>query len=127
MNKFKLILIVLGIAGVGFGGITIKDVFEKLKERRQVIKENKVLKAEVKTFNDSLKLHKEWLAKALIDTKNASELYAVTKGMTASFQGVIAVMRDSVIKINKDRAAIDAKLLECQKNLERAQKKRKFL
>ncbi|MFD2523321.1 hypothetical protein [Emticicia soli] len=127
MNKFKLISIILAIAASVAGTIWVQSTFRKLKENKALLQENKLLKAEKKTLTDSLKLHKEWLAKSLIDTRNATELHAISKGMTASFQSVVSIMRDSVIKINKDRARLDAKVLELQKELQQARKKRKFL
>jgi cell division protein FtsB len=109
------------------GTVWIQSTFNKLKEYKALTQENKALKTEAKTLKDSLQLHKEWLAKSLIDTRNATELYTLTKGMTTSFQSVIAVMRDSVIKINKDRVQLERRVLELQKDLEQARKKRRFL
>ncbi len=124
MNRFRLIMIGISIAGGIAGTIWVQSTFRKLKEYKALTQENKALKTEAKILKDSLLLHKEWLAKSLIDTRNATELYALTKGMTTSFQSVIAVMRDSVIKINKDRVKLDAKVLELQKDLERVKKRR---
>jgi H+/gluconate symporter-like permease len=126
-KSIKNWLYITGIVGVLALGWFVKSLFDKAKERDAFEKENKSLKKEKKTLADSLSLQKEWLAKALIDTKNATELYILTKGMTASFQGVIKVMRDSVIVINRDRATLEVKVLELEKDLERARKKRKFL
>lgn len=123
--KIGGILLILGLAWYGIN--YVQKVFQKAKQYDAINAENATLRHEKKTLTDSLKLHKEWLSKALYETKNATELYILTKGMSVSFQSVIKQMRDSVIAINKDRAAIDAKLLECQKDLERAKKKRKFL
>ncbi|RYU93586.1 hypothetical protein [Emticicia agri] len=127
MNRLSLILTGLALAGGIAATIWVQTTFSKLKERKILVQENKLLKAERKTLQDSLQLHKTWLAKSLIDTKNATELYALTQGMATSFQSVIVVMRDSVIQINKDRATLEAKVLELRKDLERARKKRKFL
>jgi hypothetical protein len=127
MNKLKLIIAGAGIVGVVAATIWVQNTFRKIKERNQFEQQNKALKLEKKALIDSLQLHKEYLAKALIDTKNATELYTLTKGMTASFQGVIKIMRDSVISINHDRAKLEARVLELEKDLVRAKKKRKFL
>lgn len=127
MNRFRLIMIGLSIVGGIAGTVWVQSTFRKLKENKALTQENKAMKAEGKILHDSLQLHKEWLAKSLIDTRNATELYALTKGMTTSFQSVIAIMRDSVIKINKDRARLDAKVLELQKDLEKARRKRRVL
>ena len=127
MNKLKLIIAGIGVVGIVAATIWVQRSLKKIKERDAFEKQNKALTHENKVLTDSLLLHKEWLAKSLIDTRNATELYTLTKGMTASFQGVIKVMRDSVIVINKDRARLEAEVLELQKDLERAKKKRKFL
>jgi hypothetical protein len=120
-------MIGLSIAGGVAGTVWIQGTIRKLKEYKALTEQNKVLKNEAKVMKDSLQLHKEWLAKSLIDTRNATELYTLTKGMTTSFQSVIAIMRDSVIKINKDRVKLETKVLELQKDLERVKKKRKTL
>lgn len=127
MNKLKLIMAGAGIVGVVAATIWVQHTLRQIRERNQFEQQNKALKATNKALEDSLRLHREYLAKALIDTHNATELYTLTKGMTQSFQGVIKVMRDSVIVINKDRAKLEARILELEKNLERAKKKRKFL
>ncbi|RFS16990.1 hypothetical protein [Emticicia sp. C21] len=127
MNKLKLIIAGAGILGIVAATLWLQHAFKKLKERDQFEKQNKALQQTNKVLVDSLQLHKEWLAKALIDTKNATELYTLTKGMTASFQSVIKVMRDSVISINHDRATLEARVLELEKDLVSARKKRKFL
>lgn len=127
MNRFRLIMIGISVAGGIAGTVWVQSTFRKLKEYKALTQENKALKTEAKILKDSLLLHKEWLAKSLIDTRNATELYALTKGMTTSFQSVIAVMRDSVIRINKDRAKLEGQVLELEKDLERARKKRRFL
>ncbi|MBA4851364.1 hypothetical protein [Emticicia sp. BO119] len=127
MNKLKLIIAGAGIAGIVAATIWVQHAFRRLAESNQFEQQNKVLQATNKILTDSLQLHKTWLAKSLIDTRNATELYALTKGMTASFQSVIKVMRDSVISINQDRATLEAKILELEKDLDRARKKRKFL
>lgn len=127
MNRFRIIMIAVSVIGGIAGTIWIQNTFRKLKEYKALTQENKTLKADRKVLFDSLQLHKEWLAKSLIDTRNANELYTLTKGMTASFQSVIAVMRDSVIKINHDRVRLETRVLELQKDLENAKKKRKFL
>jgi len=126
MNRLKLIIAGAGIVGVIAVTLWVQHTFKKIKERDQFEKQNKTLQQANKTLTDSLQLHKEWLAKSLIDTRNATELYTLTKGMTASFQGVIKVMRDSVISINKDRTTLEVRILELEKDLASARKKRKF-
>lgn len=126
MNRLKLIIAGAGIAGIIAVTLWAQHTFKKIKERDQFEKQNKILQQANKVLTDSLQLHKEWLAKSLIDTKNANELYTLTKGMTASFQGVIKVMRDSVIRINLDRVTLEARVLELEKDLASARKKRKF-
>jgi hypothetical protein len=126
MNRLKLIIAGAGIVGIVAATLWVQHTFKKLKERDQFEKQNKTLQHTNKVLTDSLQLHKEWLAKSLIDTQNATELYTLTKGMTASFQGVIKVMRDSVIRINNDRANLEARVLELEKDLASARKKRKF-
>ena len=106
MNKLKLIIAGAGIVGIVVATLWLQHAFRKIKERDQFEKQNKALQQSNKVLVDSLLLHKEWLAKALIDTRNATELYILTKGMTTSFQSVIKVMRDSVISINQDRASL---------------------
>jgi hypothetical protein len=126
MNKLKLIITGVGIVGVIAATIWVQHAFRKIQERNAFAKENKALQQANKVLADSLRLHKEWLAKSLIDTRNATELYNLTKGMTASFQGVIRVMRDSVIRINHDRATLEARVLELEKDLAGARKKRRL-
>ncbi|GAB3517688.1 hypothetical protein [Emticicia fontis] len=127
LNKLKLILAGIGIIGVVTATLWVQHSLKKIKEGDQFEKQNKALQATNKVLTDSLLLHKEWLAKSLIDTRNATELYTLTRGMTASFQSVIKVMRDSVISINQDRVALEARVLELEKDLTKARKKRKLL
>lgn len=127
ITKLKLIIAGIGIVGIVAATLWVQHSLRKIKERDQFAQQNKALQQTNKVLADSLLLHKEWLAKSLIDTRNATELYHLTKGMTESFQGVIKVMRDSVISINRDRARLEARALELEKDLANARKKRKFL
>lgn len=126
MTRIKQIILGVSILATVGGTIWAQGAFRKLKDYKTVTKENKVLTADKKALQDSLRIHKEWLAKSLIDTRNSSELYSLSKGMTASFQSVISIMRDSVIKINRDRAKLETQVLELQKDLEKAKQKRKL-
>lgn len=126
MNRIRQIILGVSVLATIGGTIWAQGAFRKLKDYKAVTKENKALVADKKALQDSLRIHKEWLAKSLIDTRNATELYSLSKGMTASFQSVIAVMRDSVIKINRDRSKLEARVLELQKDLEKARQKKKL-
>lgn len=122
----KICGILLGVSLAWYGINYVQKVFQKAKQYDVINAENATLKAEKKTLTDSLKLHKEWLAKSLIDTRNATELHAITKSMTTSFQSVVSIMRDSVIKINQDRVLLHAKNIELEKEVEKLKKKRRI-
>ena len=117
----------IGIVGAIAAFWYIKSVFKKAGERDDFAREIKAVQADKKALADTLAIHRELLAKALLDTRNANELYTIVKGTTQDFQGLIRVMRDSVIKINKDRAKLEGQVMELQKELDRAGKKRRFL
>lgn len=137
-KSLKFWLIASGVVGVLAVGWYVKALFDKANERDFFAEENKALRidlkkasdslnAQVKVFRDSTELYKWQLIKTVTEAKNKSEIDAIKVSLIPSIQSVVAVMRDSVIKINKDRAALEGKVLELTKDLERAKKKRKFL
>ncbi|MBA4852095.1 hypothetical protein [Emticicia sp. BO119] len=137
-KSIKFWLSLSGIASIAFFVWFIVATFKKAAERDVFEVQYKLLKIDkqkqkdslqyhINAFSDSVEIYKTRLTKAFIEAKNKSELYSLNNSLIPSVQSIIKVMRDSVIVINKQRAKLEAQVLELEKDLERAKKKRKFL
>lgn len=137
-KSLKFWLSLSGAVGIAFLVWFIIATFKKASERDVFEVQNKLLKIDkqkqkdslqyqINVFSDSIELYKTRLTKAFIEAKNKSELYSLNSSLIPSVQSVVKVMRDSVIVINKDRARLEVLILELEKDLERAKKKRRFL